>query len=123
MAETKTAFRRSERLPVVIPARCRSRSGFADRLVIHDISREGCRVESLAITVHAGDPVVITPAMLEGLCGTVRWIAGNQAGIEFATPLYGPVVEHLYREFHTFLPEDRGARMRPRGYPAPRLAA
>ena len=100
------AFRSSERLPVVILARCRTRSGFADQLVIRDISREGCRVESLAITVHAGDPVVVTPSMLEGLCGTVRWVEGNSAGIEFATPLYGPVVEHLYREFRTFLPEQ-----------------
>ena len=116
MSAAKPSFRREERFPVVIPARCRSRSGFADQLVIHDISREGCRVESLAITVHVGDPVVVTPTMLEGLCGTVRWVIGNSAGIEFATPLYGPVVEHLYREFRTFLPEhgapaDRGLRL------------
>jgi hypothetical protein len=45
--------------------------------------------------------------MLEGLCGTVRWVVGNCAGIEFASPLYGPVVEHLHREFRTFLPEER----------------
>ena len=105
MSAAQHKFRRSERLPVVIPARCRTRSGFADHLVIHDISREGCRVESLAITVHAGDPVVLTPAMLEGLCGTVRWVEGNCAGIEFGTPLYGPVVEYLYREFRSFLPD------------------
>jgi hypothetical protein len=103
MSTQQRSFRRNERLPVVIPARCRTRSGFADRLVIRDISREGCRVESLAITVHAGDLVVVTPSMLEGLCGTVRWVVGNTAGIEFATPLYGPVVEHLYREFRSFL--------------------
>jgi PilZ domain len=105
MSAAKHAFRREDRLPVVIPARCRTRSGFADRLMIRDISREGCRVESLAITVQVGDPVVVTPAMLEGLCGTVRWVSGHSAGIEFATPLYGPVVDHLYREYRTFLPE------------------
>ena len=105
MSAGKPSSRREERFPVVIPARCRTSSGFADRLVICDISREGCRVESLAITVHVGDLVVVTPAMLEGLCGTVRWVSGHSAGIKFATPLYGPVVEHLYREFRTFLPE------------------
>ena len=62
-----------------------------------------CSEESLAITLHAGDLVVVTPAMLEGQCGTVRWVVGNEAGIEFATPLYGPVVEHLHRHFRTFL--------------------
>ena len=105
MSAATHSFRRSERLPVVILARCRTRSGFADQVVIHDLLREGCRIESLAITVHAGDPVVVTSAMLEGQCGTVRWVSGNSAGIEFAAPLYGPVVEHLYREFRTFLPE------------------
>lgn len=112
MSEPKRSFRRAERLPVVIPARCRTRSGFADRLMIHDISRDGCRVESQAITLHVGDLVVVTPAMLEGLCGTVRWVSGHSAGIEFATPLYGPVVEHLYREFHTFLPQRAGPEHR-----------
>lgn len=105
MAQVKPAFRREERLAVTIPARCRTRSGFADRLMIRDISRLGCQVESLAITLHAGDLVVVTPAMLEGLCGKVRWVRGNSAGIEFATPLYGPVVDHLHRHFRTFLPE------------------
>ena len=109
MSTAPHSFRRSERLPVVIPARCRTRSGFADRLAIHDISREGCRVVSLAITLHAGDPVVVTPDMLEGQCGTVRWVSGNSAGIEFAAPLYGPVVEHLYREYRSFLPEGPAA--------------
>lgn len=118
MAQGKPVFRREDRLAVTIPARCRTRSGFADRLVIRDISRLGCRVESLAITLRAGDPVVVTPSMLEGLCGTVRWVEGNSAGIEFATPLYGPVVEHLYREFRTFLPERRRNAL-----PAARLAA
>lgn len=73
--------------------------------MIRDLSTGGCRLESLAITLHAGDLEVVTPTMLEGQCGTVRWVSGNSAGIEFATPLYGPVVEHLHREFRTFLPE------------------
>ena len=116
MSAATPSFRREDRLPVVIPARCRTRSGFADRLMIRDISPLGCKVESLAITVRVGDPVVVTPATLEGLCGTVRWVAGNSAGIEFAAPLYRPVVDHLYREFRSFLPEpalpeNRGLRL------------
>ena len=118
MLQLKRSFRREDRLQVTIPARCRTRSGFADRLMIRDISTRGCKVESLALTLHAGDLVVVTPSMLEGLCGTVRWVVGNSAGIEFATPLYGPVVDHLHREFRTFLPEVRS-----HAAPAPRLAA
>jgi hypothetical protein len=103
MNTIEARFRRAERHALVLPARCRSRSGFIDRVVITDISRLGCQIESFALTMHEGDPVVITPEVLEGLCGTVRWTAGNAAGIEFATPLYGPVVEHLCREYATFL--------------------
>lgn len=118
MSASRTTFRCDERLPVTIPARCRTRSGFADRVMVRDISPGGCRIESMAITVHAGDLVVVTPPMLEGLCGTVRWVSGNSAGIAFATPLYGPVVDHLHRQFRSFLPA--GTAMPPSGL---RLAA
>jgi hypothetical protein len=107
MSAATPAFRREDRLEVTIPARCRTRFGFTDWLMVRDISRFGCRVESQAITLSAGDLVVITPSMLEGQCGTVRWVRGNEAGIEFASPLYGPVVDHLHRKFRTFLPEVR----------------
>ena len=104
MNTIQARFRRAERNALVMPARCRSRSGFVDRVVITDISRLGCKIESFALTMREGDPVVITPEVLEGLCATVRWTEGNAAGLEFATPLYGPVVEHLCREYATFLP-------------------
>jgi PilZ domain len=104
MSAANRSFRRSDRLDVVLPARCRSRSGFVDRVTVVDISSEGCRIESFGLTLREGDLVVLTPQMLEGLCGTVRWTDGHSAGIEFATPLYGPVVEHLHREHGSFLP-------------------
>lgn len=95
--------RQSERRPVVLPARCRSRTGFLDRVVTTDISVGGCRIESQALTVHAGDLVVIRPQSLEGLCGVVRWVSRHTAGIAFEHPLYGPVVDHLFRHHHDFL--------------------
>ncbi len=97
------AFRRSERLEVVLPARCRSRTGFLDRGTISDLSAEGCRFESFALTLHAGDLVVINPEGIEGICGKVRWVKGHSAGIEFERPLYAPVVDHLHRRHGTFL--------------------
>lgn len=97
------AFRRSERLDVILPARCRSRTGFLDRGTISNLSAEGCRFESFALTLHAGDLVVINPEGIEGLCGRVRWVKGHSAGIEFERPLYTPVFEHLHRRHGTFL--------------------
>lgn len=95
-------LRKSARLDVVLPARCRSRSGFVDRVVITDISEGGCRIESFAITVHEGDLVVVSPGVIEGLCGKVIWVKGHAAGISFASPIYGPLVEHLHRNYANF---------------------
>ncbi|MND00939.1 hypothetical protein D3C83_197310 [compost metagenome] len=38
---------------------------------------------------------MIRPEGLEGLTGTVRWILGERAGVEFDQPIYGPVADHL----------------------------
>ena len=103
MSDNVRAMRRSERFSIILPARCRSRTGFVDRVVITDISSGGCCIESCALTVKKGDLVVIQPEGLEGLCGRVRWIDRQMAGIEFAQPLYGPVVEHLRRTHADFL--------------------
>jgi len=103
MSDNLRHLRRCERLGVVLPARCRSRSGFLDRVVITDISSGGCRIASKALTVHVGDLVVIRPDGIEGLCGEVRWVKGHDAGIAFADSLYPPVVEHLHRQHATFL--------------------
>ena len=53
---------------------------------------------------------MLRPERMEGLCGTVRWVSGHEAGIEFDRPLYAPVVEHLHRLYADFLPPDRPLR-------------
>ena len=65
-------MRRSERLRLVLPARCRSRSGFLDKVVITNLSIGGCRIESRALSLHEGDLVVVRPEGIEGLCGS--WV-------------------------------------------------
>lgn len=96
-------MRRSRRWPVVLPAKCRSRSGFVDQVVIADLSEDGCRIESGALLYTPGQLVVVRPQGIEGLCGQIRWVAGHSAGIAFERPLYLPVVEHLRRCHAHFL--------------------
>lgn len=96
--------RRSERLALAMPARCRTLGGFADDVVIRDIAPHGCRIVSHALAVRPGAKVVLRPTGLEGLCATVCWVRGHEAGVEFDQPLYLPVVEHLHRRFASFLP-------------------
>ena len=112
MPDTIRALRRAERLGVALPARVRSRSGFVDRVVITDISEHGCRIESFALTVRTDDYVVVSPGVIEGQCGKVVWVKGHRAGIEFLSPLYGPVVAHLHREHHDFRAVPQFAAMR-----------
>lgn len=105
--ESEADARRSPRFALVLPARCRTLNGFVDDVVIRDLSAQGCRIKSFALSVRPGAHVVIRPQNLEGLCGTVRWVSGHEAGIEFDRPLYGPVVEHLHRSYASFLPPER----------------
>lgn len=97
-------LRRSRRLTLAMPARLRRLNGFADDVVIRDLSMHGCRVVLHGLALAAGSKVVVRPTGLEGLCATVRWMSHDEAGIEFDLPLYLPVVEHLHRSFASFLP-------------------
>lgn len=104
MTQQPSEARRSQRLVMALPARCRTLGGFVDHVVIRDLSTHGCRIVSHALTVRPGARIVLRPDGIEGLCGEVRWTSGGEAGIEFERPLYGPVVEHLHRRFASFLP-------------------
>lgn len=66
-----------------------------DNGYISDISPHGCRLAMRTLAVRIGLRIVIRPQGLEGLAGVVRWIEGHHAGIEFESPLYEPVFDHL----------------------------
>lgn len=89
--------RRAERKSVVLPAQCRTTSGLRDSGEISDISTQGCCVRTNSVLFRIGAHVVIRPEGMEALGGTVRWIAGDFAGLEFDQPIYGPIVDHLAR--------------------------
>jgi len=116
MTQSATDCRRSRRLALAMPARCRMLSGFVEEVVIRDISAEGCRIMSYALNIRPGSKVVVRPVGMEGLCGTVRWSGRNEAGIEFDRALYPAIPEHMHRTYATFLPPEvpyRTGAMRP----------
>ncbi len=78
------------------------------KLVLSNISTDGCGMEAPAANLKPGEIVVIRPPALEGLSGRVCWVKGNRAGVKFDRPLYGPVVEHLVRvEMSSPVPQYR----------------
>ncbi len=113
MTQPTEECRRSRRLALAMPARCRMLSGFVEEVVIRDISPEGCRVMSFALNLRPGARVIVRPAGMEGLCGTVRWAGRHEAGIEFERPLYPAVAEHMHRSYATFLPPEVPYRAAP----------
>lgn len=74
---------------------CRTQTGLRDRGEIADISPEGCRVRVHGLAFRVGTRVLLRPEGLESVTGLVRWISGDEAGVEFDRPLYPPVVDHL----------------------------
>src|SRR5690242_869209 len=94
--------RKSERKHVLMLAQCRRRGGITHPVSIVDLTAEGCCISYPGSTLKVGQQVTIKPATLEGIEGVVRWVAAEGAGIQFNQPLYGPVAEHLQREFAGF---------------------
>lgn len=95
---------RSTWLGLAMPARCRMLSGFTQDVVIRDIAEGGCRVAGSALHLRAGDRVLLRPPGMESLTGTVQWCERDEAGIVFERELHVAVVEHLHRQYRTFLP-------------------
>lgn len=89
--------RRAQRRSVVLPTQCRITSGLRDTGEISDISTQGCRIKTDTVLFRVGSHVLIRPNGLEALGGTVRWISGEYAGLEFDRIIYGPTVDHLVR--------------------------
>ena len=94
MAETVPVIRANERRRLAFAARLRS----AGRMTICEVvnlSETGCKLKAAANFLEVGDTVSIKPDTLEPLTGTVRWKEDGCIGVEFHSPMYGPVVDHL----------------------------
>jgi hypothetical protein len=87
--------RREQRKPVRMAAKCQTKNGLRDEGYLSDISAAGCCIATRTLYVSEGMRVLIRPEGMEGLTGVIRWTDGTRSGVEFDTPIYGPVVEHL----------------------------
>lgn len=99
--------RRSARKPTVMIARVKKATGLTDRVVIQDLTAEGCLISMGTLQASVGQQVTIRPEGLDAFTGTIRWLADGRAGIEFTKALYTPVVEHLQKKHATFLEVGR----------------
>lgn len=99
MSERPPTARNAQRQPVRMPASCRSANGLRDEGWIEDISAQGCCFVTRTTCFKVGTYVILRPGGLEGITGVVRWVHANRCGVEFSSPLYGAVLDHLCRQF------------------------
>jgi hypothetical protein len=99
MTDPTPQERSSARRAVRMSAVCRSSNGLRDEGWLEDISAAGCCFVTRGTCFKVGSHVILRPEGLEGISGIVRWVHANRSGIEFNSPLYGAVLEHLCNRF------------------------
>ena len=91
--------RKEARSQLTLAAKCRTATGMRDEGFLSDVSSDGCCITTRGMLFIAGARVLVKPHGMEGLSGVVRWIDGHKAGVQFDSPLYGPIVEHLAQRY------------------------
>ena len=83
-----TERRREERTEtnVHLNARMPARPSHA---IVHDLSHDGCRIELGHANIEIGGTALLDLPGASRYPGTVVWVRGNQAGIQFARTLRG----------------------------------
>jgi hypothetical protein len=96
---------RDTRADVAIGAKCRTDRGRKSFVALVDLSPAGCLVFSRILQFSVGDKVRLQPEGMSPVPGTIRWVAGSLAGVQFDNLMYEPVVEHLVHS-HPWRPSE-----------------
>lgn len=95
---TPSERRIADRAGVAIEADLRKTGRTAFKILICDLSRTGCRAETLSKTT-AGDHVWITLPNFAPIEATIRWSNPRGFGAEWNTPLHTSIYEHIRTRF------------------------
>ena len=89
--------RSAERAAVAIGANLRTSTGRRAFVAVVDLTPSGCCIFAESDKFAVGLKETIHPDGLSPVGATVRWAAGQIAGIQFDTELYPAVIEHFAR--------------------------
>lgn len=92
----KPERRQSDRESAAIAAACRVR-GIAYRAELSEVSRVGCCAEMARDVALPGERVLLQLGQMLVLPAVVRWVSGGKAGLEFANPLHGAMLNQYAR--------------------------
>lgn len=60
-----------------------------------DISEHGCKLNLFDCSIEPGQRLTVKLGNMESWGGSVRWVNGQIAGVQFDLPLHSAVVDHL----------------------------
>ena len=105
MNDQTLSDRSTPRADVAIGAKCRTDMGRQSFVALIDLTPAGCCLFSRVLQFSVGEKVRLQPEGMTPVPGTIRWIAGSLAGVQFDSLMYEPVVEHLVRS-HPWRPSE-----------------
>ena len=86
------------RAPVAIEADLRKPGRTAFKILVRDLSRTGCRAETLTKTL-VGDHVWLSLPGFAALEGQIRWVTSRGFGAAWVNPIHASVFEHICRQY------------------------
>jgi hypothetical protein len=87
--------RRDQRHGMIVNARYRTGSGMPMDVVLHDLSKSGCRIHDRLGRLRVDQFLTIRIGPIGPIDAHVRWLDERVAGIEFDLPLNEAVLEHI----------------------------
>lgn len=99
-ADDTVERRLSSRTPVAVQAGFRKSGLDAAKAEVSNLSRTGCKVDS-AINLREKMQVWIKFPGLQAMPAKVVWVNGFEAGCEFSSPFYEPVLENFLSRHKT----------------------
>lgn len=93
--------RRKPRHAISVQGRYRTGSGVAKDVDILDLSETGCRFFDRFGRMVPGTEISLRIGPIGPVVATVRWCKQQVVGVQFETPLYGPVFEHIRAQLDT----------------------
>ena len=87
--------RHTSRHDVRILGRYRCGTGLRRDVTMLDLSEMGCRFYDRRTVLRPETAITIRIETLGPFDAHVRWVSDDVIGAEFASPIYGPVFEHM----------------------------
>lgn len=68
-------------------------------VTVLDLSEHGCRFHDRFSTLPVGAAVTLRLGPFGPIGASVKWRRGEYLGVQFARPLYAPVLDHIRAHF------------------------